>query len=110
MPHSHLRFFESLRIWYRSPDALCVHGGVSLDETPIEEQAEDTVVWGPEEFPELYQGRELVVYGHRGDTPLGADGRPKPRIRPRTIGLDSSQYGVLTAIRLPDRRVFQAEG
>jgi serine/threonine protein phosphatase 1 len=110
MPRSHLGFFEGLSIWYRSPDALCVHGGVSLDGTPIEEQAEDAVVWGPDEFPEQYQGRELVVYGHRGDTPLGADGRPKPRVRRNTIGLDSSEYGVLTAVRLPDQRVFQARG
>lgn len=110
MPRSHLAFFEGLRTWYRSPDALCVHGGVSLDGTPIEEQAEDAVVWGPDEFPEHYQGRELVVYGHRGDTPLGEDGRPKPRVRRNTIGLDSSEYGVLTAVRLPDQRVFQAGG
>ena len=110
MPRSHQMFFQGLRIWYRSPDALCVHGGVSLDGTPIEEQAEDAVVWGPDEFPERYQGRELVVYGHRGDTPLGTDGRPKPRVRQNTIGLDSSEHGVLTAVRLPDRRVFQARG
>ena len=83
---------------------------MSLDGKPIEEQAEDAVVWGPDEFPEHYQGRELVVYGHRGDTPLGTDGRPKPRVRQNTIGLDSSEHGVLTAVRLPDRRVFQARG
>ena len=110
MPRSHLTFFESLRIWYRSPHALCVHGGVSLDGTPIGRQAEDAVVWGPDEFPEQYQGRELVVYGHRGDTPLGTDGRPQPRVRHNTIGLDSSEHGVLTAVRLPDLRVFQAGG
>ena len=108
MPHSHLEFFEGLRTWYRSSDALCVHGGVSLDGTLIEEQAEDAVVWGPDEFPEHYHGRELVVYGHRGDTPLDGDGRPQPRVRHNTIGLDSSGYGVLTAVRLPDQRVFQA--
>ena len=108
MPRSHLGFFAELRTWYRCPEALCVHGGVSLDGTPIEAQAEESVVWGPDEFPDEYRDRELVVYGHRGDTPLDSDGRPRPRVRPNTIGLDSSEHGVLTAIRLPDRRVFQA--
>jgi len=108
MPPSHREFFEGLPPWHRTSDALCVHGGVSLDGTPIEDQDEDAVVWGPEEFPEQYHGGELVVYGHRGDTPLDADGRPQPRVRHNTIGLDSSGHGVLTAIRLPDQRVFQA--
>lgn len=108
VPRSHREFFEGLRAWHRSPEALCVHGGVSLEGTPVEEQDEDSVVWGPDGFPELYRGRELVVYGHRGDTPLAEDGRPMPRVRHNTIGLDSSGYGVLTAVRLPDRRVFQA--
>jgi len=110
MPGEHREFFERLRVWHRSPDALCVHGGVSLDGTPIEEQDEESVVWGSAEFPEQYRGDELVAYGHRGDTPLAEDGRPVPNVRPNTIGLDSSQHGVLTAIRLPDRRVFQAGG
>ena len=47
---------------------------------------------------------------HGNATALGADGRPRPRVRHNTIGLDTIEYGVLTAIRLPDRRVFQAEG
>ena len=110
MPRSHQTFFEGLQTWYRSPDALCVHGGLSLDGTPVEEQVEDDLVWGPDDFPEAYDGRELVVYGHRGDTPLDATGRPKPRMRQNTIGLDSSEHGVLTAVRLPDRRVFQRDG
>jgi hypothetical protein len=32
----------------------------------------------------------------------------RPALRGRTIGLDTISHGVLTAIRLPDRRIFQS--
>ena len=39
---------------------------------------------------------------------LDADGWPSPRITERTIGLDTSHHGVVSAVQLPDRRVFQS--
>jgi hypothetical protein len=39
---------------------------------------------------------------------LNADGWPSPAILGRTIGIDTSGHGVLTAVRLPDQRVFQS--
>lgn len=109
MPAEHLEFFEGLRTWYRTPDGLAVHGGIRLDGTPVEEQEEDDLVWGPDEFPEDYSGAEVVVYGHRGDAVVRPDGQPWPRIRMNTIGLDTSAHGVISAVRLPDRRVFQSK-
>jgi hypothetical protein len=39
---------------------------------------------------------------------LDAQGWPHPRIAGATIGLDTISHGVLTAVRLEDRRVFQS--
>jgi hypothetical protein len=48
------------------------------------------------------------VYGHWDNAALEADGWPAPKIVGRTIGLDTIAHGVLTAVRLPDQRVFQS--
>jgi hypothetical protein len=39
---------------------------------------------------------------------LNAKGWPSPTALGQTIGIDTIAHGVLTAIRLPDRRVFQS--
>jgi hypothetical protein len=48
------------------------------------------------------------VYGHRNNAVVSADGWPSPAILGRTIGIDTISHGVLTAVRLPDGRVFQS--
>ena len=58
--------------------------------------------------PKGYDGAEVVVYGHRNNAALDADGWPAPMIVGRTIEVDTISHGVLTAVRLPDRRVFQS--
>ena len=49
-----------------------------------------------------------MVYGHWNNATLDANGWPSPLILGNTIGIDTIGFGVLTAIRLPDRRVFQS--
>ena len=66
------------------------------------------MIWGASNFPEGYDGAELVVYGHWNNAVLDANGWPAPAKVQRTIGIDSISHGVLTAIRLPDQRVFQS--
>jgi len=39
---------------------------------------------------------------------LNGEGWPAPRVVGRTIGIDTIKHGVLTAIRLPDARLFQS--
>jgi hypothetical protein len=39
---------------------------------------------------------------------LDDDGWPAPRIVGNTIGIDTISHGVLTAIRMPERRIFQS--
>jgi hypothetical protein len=111
MPPRHvefLEFFENLKAYHRTPEALCVHAGLDPAIPDMRMQEHDTLLWGSDRFVECYSGDELVVYGHWGDALMDESGWPQPRIGRCTIGLDTIASGVLTAIRLPDRRVFQS--
>jgi Calcineurin-like phosphoesterase. len=55
-----------------------------------------------------YQGTETVAYGHWNNAEMDSQGWPTPRIVGSTIGIDTIAHGVLTAVRLPDRRLFQS--
>lgn len=107
MPREHLEFFQRLQPYYRERDVLCVHGGVDL-EGAIDPPDVNTCVWGPTGFPEEYSGADSVVYGHRNNAIVNDDGSVQPRIGPnKTYGIDTISHGVLTALRLPDGKVFQ---
>ena len=107
MPREHLEFFQRLPPYYRERDVLCVHGGVDL-EGAIDPADVNTCVWGPTGFPEEYSGADSVVYGHRNNAIVNDDGSVQPRIGPnKTYGIDTISHGVLTALRLPDGKVFQ---
>ena len=108
MPPEHIRFFESLRLYHQTADCLCTHGGLDPGVANIEDQSRDALIWGARTFPNDYRGAEIVVYGHWNNATLTESGWPTPRIVGRTIGIDTISEGVLTAIRLPDRRVFQS--
>jgi serine/threonine protein phosphatase 1 len=108
LPSSHIDLLEHLQPFWRTADSICVHGGVPLDDTPVEMAEVRDLVWGCYGFPESYRGTDLIVYGHRNDCPTNADGWPSIRRGERTVGIDSIACGVLTAIRLPDFTVFQS--
>ena len=108
LPQAHTRFFRKLVPYYQGADCLCVHGGVDPRVPRIQDQTREALIWGGEGFPGQYDDAETVVYGHRNNADVGADGWPKPRIVGRTIGLDTISHGVLTAMRFPDRRLFQS--
>lgn len=107
MPEEHKAFFRELTPYHRTPDVICVHGGMSLDG--ILDPSDDNVhVWGPLGFPEDYVGSDPVVYGHRDDGIVDADGVARPCIGANgTYGIDTVSRGVLTCLRFPDGRVFQ---
>ena len=108
LPKSHLDFLQTLQLYWRSPDAFCVHGGLDPTIVDLERQPRDAFLWGSDDFPQSYRGPDLVVYGHWGDAQIDAEGWPVPRVGANTIGIDSIAHGVLTAIRLPERRVLQS--
>jgi diadenosine tetraphosphatase ApaH/serine/threonine PP2A family protein phosphatase len=108
VPSSHIQFFDTLRSYYQSPDCICTHGGLDPGVVSVQEQTKHALIWGGGGFPDEYDGPETVVYGHRNNAVVSADGWPSPAILGRTIGIDTISHGVLTAVRLPDGRVFQS--
>ena len=74
----------------------------------LDAQPRHELIWGASGFPFAYTGDDLIVYGHWNNATLDANGWPGPKFLNNTIGLDTSAFGVVTGIRLPDRRVFQS--
>lgn len=109
VPEGHVEFFRSLLAYCRTADCVCVHGGLDPAEPEVEQQRREALLWGGDGFPRGYGGSETVVYGHRNNAELDPSGWPKPRVIGRTIGIDTISHGVLTAMQLPDGRVFQSK-
>ena len=112
MAREHRAFFEGLALWHRTANAVCTHGGCDPGAGPIERQPRDALIWGGDDStPDTsadFAGPEPLVYGHWNNADVDESGWPRPRVAGRTIGIDTIARGVLTAIRLPDRRVFQS--
>jgi len=108
VPAAHLEFFKRLRSHYRGPDCICAHAGVDPRIADLGSQTQRAFVWGVHAFPGQYRGPEVVVYGHHNNATLDEEGWPSPTVIGPTIGIDTIAYGVLTAVRLPDRRVWQS--
>lgn len=110
MPREHVAFFDELLLHHRTDDCLAVHAGVRTATANLTEVSARTLLWGwdDEGFPKTYAGDEIVVYGHRNNAVLDPQGWPWPNVMGRTVGVDSSRHGVVTACRLPDGRIFQS--
>jgi hypothetical protein len=108
VPEAHRVFFEELLPYHQSPDCICVHGGLDPQVPRLEDQSVNALIWGANGFPDQYRGTETVAYGHWNNSDVDLRGWPTPKIIGSTIGLDTISHGVLTAIRLPDQRIFQS--
>jgi serine/threonine protein phosphatase 1 len=108
MPKAHRLFFEGLLPYHQSEDGICVHAGLDPQIPRLEDQPVDALIWGAIGFPDQYRGTASVAYGHWNNAVFNAQGWPTPRMVGSTIGLDTISHGVLTAVRLPDHRVFQS--
>ena len=108
VPKAHLSFFESLLPFYEGSDGICVHGGLDPQVRGLKDQTVEALIWGANGFPDEYRGVETVAYGHWDNAELDPWGWPKPRTVGSTIGLDTISHGVLTGMRLVDRRLFQS--
>jgi serine/threonine protein phosphatase 1 len=69
---SHVAFFDSLALYHRTPDAICVHGGLDPRGGTVKQQRPQRLLWGANEFLNGYQGEEIVVYGHWSNADLDA--------------------------------------
>ena len=108
VPETHIAFFESLVPSHRTAEAIYVHGGVDPDIPRLEDQPVMALVWGTDGFQHLYDGHDTIVYGHWNNAVVDANGWPQPRIINRTVGIDTSSHGVLTAFGLPGGRIVQS--
>lgn len=110
VPLEHLNFFNTLELYYRSDDVVCVHGGVDPTGSPLHLQNSDTLLWGPDNFPDAYRERDAIVYGHWDNSFDDESGWPLPCIKDnRTFGIDTISRGGLTAMRFPDGEIFQSK-
>jgi serine/threonine protein phosphatase 1 len=108
MPAEHMAFFKELRTFCRTADGVYVHGGLDPRRGSVEEQTPEAMIKGTASFLSDYAGPDIVTYGHWDNSALTDEGWPMPAIGRASIGIDTISHGVLTAFRLPDRRVFQS--
>jgi len=108
LPPHHFEFLHTLVVYHRTPDALCVHGGLDPLVGPLEQQDTESIIWGTDRFPAEYKGDEVIVYGHWGNAVLNDEGWPGPNMRDNSIGIDPIGTGVLTALKLTGCEVYQS--
>ena len=101
-----MAFFQELKVWHRTADGVCVHGGLDPAGGAVKNQNREALIRGTRTFLSGYAGPETVLYGHWDNAVLNDEGWPAPAIRRDSIGVDTISHGVLTAIRLPDRHIF----
>jgi len=109
VPKEHIEFFKNLIPYHRTPDAVCVHGGLNPEVGRVEDQESDGLIWGTDDFPDRYDGQDIVIYGHAGNPIIDKDGWPHPRIVGKTYGIDTICEGVLTALKLPENIIIQSD-
>jgi serine/threonine protein phosphatase 1 len=106
------RLFSLLRVYWRPPveqfpdltHCIYVHAGVLPGITP-ERSSGEVMLWIREDFLDYYdKSGRLVIHGH---TPFR-----EVRVRPDKIGIDTGAAygGLLTALQMPERRIYQADG
>jgi len=61
VPPEHLTFFLSLSTFWRTPEAVCVHGGLNPNGGRAEEQELEHLVWGMDGFPGQYEGSDPII-------------------------------------------------
>jgi serine/threonine protein phosphatase 1 len=95
------QFLAETRIDYEDEHGIYVHAGLRPHLAP--DRASHMVkLWGAFDFlHSQYDWGKPVVFGHWQ--------QQQPLTQPNKIGIDTGAYrsGVLTAVRLPDRQLFQ---
>jgi serine/threonine protein phosphatase 1 len=96
-------WLEETRIDYEDEHAYYVHAGLLPGKT-FSQTADFYKMWGVKGFLESgYDWGKPVVFGHWN--------LPEPLVHANKIGVDTGAFsrGRLTAVRLPDRQMFQVQ-
>jgi len=100
VPAEHLRFFESLRLYYETEDYIFVHAGLRPG-VPLVAQSTQDLLWLRQEFVESdYDFGKRVIFGH---TP-----KKEPLITANKIGIDTGAVynGKLSCLELPALKFY----
>ena len=103
IPHTHVEFLNALPLTYETQDYFFCHAGINLDK-PLNAQEADDLLWIRRKF--LQDPRptpKLVIHGH---TPVEKADVTKDRI---DIDTGCVYGGFLTAISLPDKKLYQVK-
>jgi serine/threonine protein phosphatase 1 len=95
VPADHLRFYESLLLYYETDDFIFVHAGLEPG-VPLSQQDTHDLLWVRQEFiASDYDFGKRVIFGH---THL-----QEPLIMPNKIGIDTGAVygGKLSCLELP---------
>lgn len=104
MPHEHMGFFNSLKLYYETEEYLFVHAGIRHG-MPLNQQTLDDLLWIRGDFIDCDKDfGKLVIFGH---TPF-----PRPLVQQNKIGIDTGAGygGRLTCLELPTRVFYSAYG
>jgi serine/threonine protein phosphatase 1 len=96
-------WLEETLIEYEDEHGYYVHAGL-LPDKPISQTSDFTKMWGVRSFlASTYDWGKPVVFGHWN--------LPEPLVQANKICVDTGAYsrGRLTAVRLPDRQIFQVQ-
>jgi serine/threonine protein phosphatase 1 len=100
IPPAHLRFFESLVLYFETESYIFVHAGLRQN-VPLSQQDPEDLLWIREKFVNTkYSFGKRVVFGH---TPL-----QEPLVETNKIGIDTGAvYGnKLTCVQLPEELFY----
>ncbi len=103
IPEEHLRFLKELKLYYETDNYIFVHAGLRPGKE-LKDQDEEDLLWIRDSFYlSEYKFPKIVVFGH---TPF-----PAPLILEDRIGIDTGCVygGALTAIELPEKKIYQIE-
>ena len=111
LPKDHENFYLSLKLHHREADYVFVHAGLDRDalnqddaDFALRRSRPEDLLWNrtTADFP--HRLGVTTIYGHTPSEDLSVRWNP-----PFSIGIDTGAVygGPLTAIRLPDERIFQ---
>jgi len=111
IPAHHSDFYNSLFLYYEGDDFIAVHAGLDPKINNIDEQNEKDLLWIRDAFFRASKRWEkTVIFGHTPTSLFHKYGEVIFDEERNIIAVDSGVIygGPISAVRLPDRRVFQS--